>query len=91
MGLAVLAFATVSYISHIPAIPKRGRTDPSRGWPVSGAMGGIAAVWAPPVVIYIAKNFDREEFVRVSGFLLGVGGFPARGYLTNGLMPQPYR
>lgn len=92
MGLAVLGFATVSYISHIPAIPKRlERPTQAVVGLLSGAMGGIAAVWAPPVVIYmLAKNFDREEFVRVSGFLLGVGGFPLlAGYLTNGLMPQP--
>ena len=92
MGLAVLAFAAVSFITHIPAIPQRlERPTQAIVGLLSGAMGGIAAVWAPPVVIYmLAKNFDREEFVRVSGFLLGVGGFPLlAGYLTNGLMPQP--
>ena len=92
MGLAVLAFATVSFISRIPTIPERLEkpTQAIVGL-LSGAMGGIAAVWAPPVVVYmLAKNFDREEFVRVSGFLLGVGAFPLlAGYLTNGLMPQP--
>ena len=78
MGLAVLGFATVSYISHIPAIPKRlERPTQAVVGLLSGAMGGIAAVWAPPVVIYmLAKNLTVRNLFGSVGFCWASAAFP---------------
>ena len=90
MGLAIMAFVLISFASDIPPVPKH-LDRPVQGvvGTAAGALGGIAGVWSPPVMLYLlSKNLEREEFVRVTGFLLGMGAFPlVAGYLTNGLMP----
>ena len=55
------------------------RIGPHRGWQVlggvaSGIIGGLSAVWSPPVVMYlVGRNADKEEFIRATGFLFMVG------------------
>jgi len=59
---------------------------------ISGAMGGIVSVWAPPMLIYLsARQVSKDEFVRASGLILCVGsiplifGYARAGFLTPNL------
>ena len=51
-------------------------------------MGGLTAVWAPPLAIYLAaRQADKDEFVRASGLLILLGSLPlAASYVAQGLM-----
>ena len=55
---------------------------------VSGAIGGLTAIWSPPMVMYLlARNNDKEDFVRFTGFLILCGSVPlVLGYISNGLL-----
>ena len=55
---------------------------------LSGVMGGLTSIWAPPLVIYlIGKKVDRETFIATTGFLFSVGSFPLLiGFILNGMM-----
>jgi hypothetical protein len=55
---------------------------------LSGMMGGLTSIWAPPLVIYlIGKNADRETFITASGFLFSVGSVPLLiGFIINGMV-----
>ena len=49
-------------------------------------MGGLTAVWAPPLVMYLsARQVHRDEFVRATGLLLFIGSVPlCAGYALTG-------
>ena len=41
---------------------------------VAGVLGGLSAVWSPPVVMYtMGRNVDKDEFIGINGFLFMVG------------------
>jgi uncharacterized membrane protein YfcA len=56
----------------------------------SGAIGGLTAIWSPPMVMYLlARYSDKEDFVRFTGFLILCGTVPLTlGYVSNGLMTR---
>lgn len=40
----------------------------------SGVLGGLSAIWSPPVVMYlIGRNVEKEEFIGAVGYLFMVG------------------
>ncbi len=55
---------------------------------VGGMMGGIAGVWSPPMVGYLlARQVDKDEFVRALGFMIFSGSvFLCIGYWRAGLL-----
>ena len=92
LGAGICAFSILGLLTQLPGIaprfdkPAQIVAGASAGW-----FGGLSAIWAPPVVIYLlTMRLDREDFVRHSGFMLGVGALPLlAGYLSNGQMPWP--
>ena len=56
---------------------------------LSGFLGGISTIWSPPIAMYLmAKDYEKEEFIGILGFLflsaclpLGLGLYLA-GVLT---------
>ena len=56
---------------------------------LSGLLGGISTIWSPPIAMYLmARNYEKEEFIGILGFLflsaclpLGLGLYLA-GVLT---------
>ena len=56
---------------------------------LSGFLGGISTIWSPPIAMYLmARNYEKEEFIGILGFLflsaclpLGLGLYLA-GVLT---------
>jgi len=91
LGCVVVLFALSSLFFHPPELPKRfDRLGQVVGGALSGILGGLTAIWAPPMVIYfLARRLDKDDFVRASGVLLFVGSVPLLfGYLQNGLMTR---
>jgi uncharacterized protein len=58
---------------------------------VAGVMGGIAGVWAPPILIYLgARRIDKDYFVATTGVLLFLGSVVLfAGYQHAGLLGVP--
>ena len=43
----------------------------------SGFLGGVSAIWSPPIAMYLmAKNYEKDDFIGISGFLFLSGCFP---------------
>ena len=91
LGCVVVLFALTSLFFHPPELPQRfDRVGQIVGGTLSGVLGGLTAIWAPPMVVYfLARRLDKDEFVRASGVLLFVGSVPLLfGYVQNGLMTR---
>jgi len=91
LGIVITLFAVTSLLRRIPALP--ARLDRPAQWTAglsAGAMGGLAGVWAPPIVIYLsAIRLDKDDFVRASGLLLMLGSVVlAISYASNGLLDR---
>lgn len=88
-GLAFVLFVVVNLAVRVPPLPARYDLPAQLGLgTVAGILGGLTAVWAPPVAVYLAaRQYPREEFVRATGFLIFIGSVPLLGgYLREGLM-----
>ena len=57
---------------------------------IAGVMGGLTAVWMPPIAIYLAaRDVGKEEFVRASGLFITAGSIPlAYGYAAQGFVTR---
>ena len=89
LGCVVVLFATTSLFVRPPELPKQfDRVAQVVSATFCGVLGGLTAIWSPPMVIYfVASRLDKDEFVRASGILLFIGSVPLLiGYLQNGLM-----
>lgn len=55
---------------------------------LGGLLGGIAGIWSPPMVGYLmARQLDKDEFVRALGFLIFSGSvFLCIGYVQAGIL-----
>lgn len=88
LGAAVLVFVAVNAFSFAPALPDRlDRVGQGVAGTAAGVMGGLTAVWAPPLAIYLAaRRADKTEFVRASGLLIFLGSIPlAASYVSAGI------
>ncbi len=75
VGICIVVFAASSLWFDPPALSPRYKLPVQllTGF-LAGIMGGIAAIWAPPLVIYLsATRAQKEEFVATVGFLLLIG------------------
>ena len=55
---------------------------------ISGVLGGLSSIWSPPIAMYlIARNYSKEKFVSITGFLFLSGSFPlAAGLYLSGVL-----
>jgi uncharacterized membrane protein YfcA len=91
LGLVIFTFAITGLWFSPPALPDRFDSIAQfLGGSLSGVLGGLTAIWAPPIVIYLmAKRVDKDAFVRITGVLLFLGsislciGFWQAGLLTG--------
>lgn len=91
IGIMVVLWTVTSLIKSPPRIPARfDRPVQFALGAVAGVMGGLTAIWSPPMVIYLLSiKCDKEDFVRFTGFLILCGTVPLTiGYLLNGLMDK---
>lgn len=89
LGAVVVLFAISSLISAPPILPERfDRLGQMAGGISAGIIGGMTAIWGPPMVIYLlARRTEKDEFVRALGTMLFLGGIPlVLGYWNNGML-----
>jgi len=88
LGGVIFLFAVVSLLSKPPALPDRyNRAAQVVSGSIAGILGGLTAIWAPPLVIYLmSRRLHKDEFVRVMGILLLAGSIPlCIGFWQSGL------
>lgn len=78
VGTAVVLFAVTSLLVSPPRLPDRfDKPAQLIAGIASGLLGGLTAIWAPPMVTYlIARRLEKDEFVRVTGLLIFLGTLP---------------
>jgi len=66
LGVSISLFAATSLWREWPILPTRfDRHAQIITGVVCGVLGGLTAVWAPPIVIYLsALRLDKDAFVR---------------------------
>lgn len=92
LGISILVFVAVNLALAIPALPLRlDRPAQVVLGLIAGIMGGLTAVWAPPMGIYLAaRQVDKDEFVRATGLLIAIGSLPLLlGYVAQGFLTAP--
>jgi uncharacterized membrane protein YfcA len=54
----------------------------------SGILGGLSSIWAPPIAMYlISRNYSKDEFISIAGFLFLSGSLPlALGLYISGIL-----
>jgi hypothetical protein len=89
LGIAVVIFTVVTLMGQPPTIPKGyDRLAQIVGGTAGGILGGLTAIWSPPMLIYfLARRIPRDEFIGATGFLLFLGGIPlAFNYWRGGIL-----
>ena len=85
----VVLWAITSFISKPPKIPQHfHRPAQFILGSISGLMGGLTAIWSPPLIIYLLSiRCEKDDFVRLTGLILLCGAIPLTiGYVFNGLL-----
>lgn len=91
IGIMVVLWTVTSLMKSPPRIPAHfDRPAQFVLGAVAGVMGGLTAIWSPPMVVYLLSiKCDKEDFVRFTGFMIICGTVPLTiGYLLNGLMDK---
>jgi len=91
LGIVVAGYAFVSLWKSVPKLPDKLDTPAQiLAGLVSGVIGGIAGLWAPPMMIYLSsKRLSNDQFVGVAGMFLFAGSlFLLFGYIKNGIITQ---
>jgi uncharacterized membrane protein YfcA len=89
LGTVIFLFAITSLMFTPPTLPDRyDRVAQLLVGSLSGVLGGLTAIWAPPIIMYlIARRVDKKDFVRVMGVLLFLGSIPlCIGFWQTGLL-----
>jgi len=89
LGTVILIFVAVNVLGTPPELPERHveRAQLILGG-LTGLFGGLAAVYAPGVAIYLSmRRVDKDEMVRATGLMVFAGSLPLlAGYLTQNLL-----
>jgi uncharacterized membrane protein YfcA len=78
LGVVIVIFSVTALFLTPPPLPERwnDRAQVIAGL-LAGVMGGLTAIWSPPMVIYLlARRVEKAEFVRATGLLILLGGLP---------------
>lgn len=89
LGVIVVLYATYSlYAKPLKFSPSSDRTAQWIAGSAAGMMGGLASVWAPPMLIYLrSRGVDKDQFVATVGVFLLVGSSVLLlGYLNTGAL-----
>lgn len=89
LGLVMTLFALVSLWREPPPLPDRFDTGAQLlCGAVSGLLGGITGIWAPPIIVYLgARRLGKDAFVETVGVLLFAGSAVLlAGYLVSGIV-----
>ncbi|KMW57143.1 putative membrane protein [Candidatus Rhodobacter oscarellae] len=89
LGAVLLLYVATSVSGWRPAIPAAADRPVQLGaGALSGVMGGLVGVWAPPMALYLAaRGTQKDEFVRATGLILFCGSIPLLiGYVRAGFL-----
>lgn len=91
LGVVTALFAIVSLWRSTPELPER-YDKPAQlvTGVVAGVIGGLAGIWAPPIVIYLtSRRVSKAVFVQVVGVVLFIGSFLLLlGYVQTGIVNE---
>lgn len=93
VGIAMSIFALSSLFSNFKKLPAKYDTLAQIAAGVgSGILGGLTAIWGPPLAIYLMSlKLDKDQFIQALGVMFSVqsvfliAGFVASGELTGRL------
>ncbi len=91
IGVMVVLWTITSFIGAPPQVPKHlDRSVQVFCGVVSGVMGGLTAIWSPPMVMYlVSSGCEKNDFVRYTGFIILCGTIPLTlGYIVGGLLDR---
>ncbi|MEM8790510.1 MAG: sulfite exporter TauE/SafE family protein [Pseudomonadota bacterium] len=91
LGCIVVIFSVMSLGWAPPVIPERhDRTGQIIAGGIAGGLGGLTAIWAPPMIVYLTgRRVERDEFVRASGLIIFSGTMPLLfTFSQNGMMDR---
>jgi hypothetical protein len=91
LGVVVVLFSATSLFITPPPLPDRyDKAGQAVAGTVAGVLGGLTAIWAPPVMIYLlSRKIEKTDFVRASGTILFCGSFPLfLGSINSGLLDR---
>jgi len=89
LGIVTVCFAILSLWRSPPELPiKHDNVVQFITGGVSGVIGGLAGIWAPPIIVYLsARRVSNTEFVQTVGVLLFIGSaILLIGYISNGMV-----
>lgn len=89
LGIVIILFVLNSLFTNPSYLPKRfDKPAQLIAGSIAGVMGGLTAIWAPPMVIYlISRRVEKDVFIRATGLLITMGSIPlCIGYWKNGFM-----
>ncbi len=92
LGSVIILFSVSSLAWAPPFLPERfDRVGQVVSGVASGALGGLTAIWAPPMVTYLmARRVQKEAFVAATGVMIFAGTIPLIGGLwSNGVITGP--
>ena len=92
LGCVIILFSATSLAFSPPRIPARyDRAGQFIFGTVSGTLGGLTAIWAPPMVTYLmGRQTEKDEFVRATGVIILMGTLPLiAGFWSNGMLTGP--
>ncbi len=92
VGIVVILFSLMNMAFNPPPIPSRfERPGQVVGGLLAGIMGGLTAIWSPPIAAYlIARGVGKDEFIRTTGLVFFVGSIPlCIGFWQNGMLTGP--
>lgn len=90
LGVIILVFCFMSWRDFVPPIPPNSvRTFEVGSATIAGIIGGLTAVWFPPLAMYLTgRRLERDALVQALGFLIAAGSisllvaYPAVGHVT---------
>ncbi|MEM7743869.1 MAG: sulfite exporter TauE/SafE family protein [Pseudomonadota bacterium] len=92
LGGVIILFSVSSLAWAPPFLPERfDRAGQVVSGVASGALGGLTAIWAPPMVTYLmARRVQKDAFVAATGVMIFAGTIPLIGGLwSNGVITGP--
>lgn len=89
LGIITSSFAVLSLWRSPPQLPARFDSIAQLiTGSISGVIGGLAGIWAPPIIVYLSsRRVSTAVFVQTVGVLLFIGSaILLAGYIRNGMI-----
>ncbi|MBL4751145.1 MAG: sulfite exporter TauE/SafE family protein [Amylibacter sp.] len=92
VGISMTIFALSSLFSFIPEISaKYDKVAQITAGIIGGILGGLTAIWGPPLAIYLmAHRMEKEQFIQTLGVMFSIQSvFLLAGFIVSGELTAP--